>query len=48
VPEVDPSPAWAAPSVDDVRDVESPGIGVEIWIEYENGDPAHPRWTGLA
>jgi hypothetical protein len=43
VPEVNPSPAWAAPPVDDV-----PGIGVEVWIEYENGDPAYPRWVGLA
>jgi len=48
VPEVDPSPAWAEPSLDDVEQVEPPGIGSEVWIEYENGDPAHPRWVGLA
>jgi hypothetical protein len=45
VAEVDQSPAWATRPSDDV---ELPEIGAEVWIEYENGDPAHPRWVGLA
>jgi hypothetical protein len=48
VPEVNPEPAWATPPVDDSPDVEPPGIGSEVWIEYENGDPAYPRWVGVA
>ena len=47
VPEVDPSTAWAVPS-DEVRYLEPPGVGSEVWVEYENGDPAYPRWVGLA
>jgi hypothetical protein len=48
VAEVDPSPVWALPSVEDVQHMESPGLGVEVWVEYDNGDPAYPRWVGLA
>jgi hypothetical protein len=45
VPEVDPSPVWAsAPR----EDVESPDVGAEVWIVYDSGDPAYPRWVGLA
>lgn len=47
VPEIDPSPAWAIPS-DDCRYTEPPSVGVEVWIEYEYGDPAYPRWVGFA
>ena len=47
VPDVDSTPAWATPS-DDVRYVDIPDVGSEVWIEYENGDPAYPRWIGLA
>lgn len=47
VPEVDPAPAWALPAVDDDR-VEPPEPGAEVWVEYDNGDPAYPRWVGLA
>ena len=47
VPDVDSNPAWATPS-DDVRYVDIPDVGSEVWIEYENGDPAYPRWIGLA
>ena len=47
VAEVDPSPMWATPS-DDLRYGEVPEIGTEVWIEYEYGDPAYPRWVGLA
>ncbi len=46
VPEVDPSTVWAAAS-DDVRYIETPEIGTGVWIEYEYGDPAYPRWVGL-
>lgn len=47
VPDVDPWPTWATPSVN-FQDAPSPDVGSEVWIEYENGDPAYPRWTGLA
>jgi len=47
VPDVDPSPTWATPSVN-FQDAPSPDVGSNVWIEYENGDPAYPRWTGLA
>jgi uncharacterized protein involved in type VI secretion and phage assembly len=23
-----------------------PPIGAGVWIEFENGDPDHPIWTG--
>jgi Type VI secretion system/phage-baseplate injector OB domain len=48
VPEVDPERAWALPSDDDADHGEYPEIGAEVWIEYDNGDPAYPRWVGLA
>jgi hypothetical protein len=47
VPDVDPSPAWATAGRD-VGDIAVPDIGAEVWVEYEQGDPAYPRWTGLA
>ena len=47
VPEVDPSPAWAEPSAD-ARYIDPPEVGSDVWIEYDNGDPAYPRWVGLA
>jgi hypothetical protein len=47
VSEVDNSPAWATPSPD-VQYIDTPEVGTEVWIEYENGDPAYPRWVGLA
>jgi hypothetical protein len=47
VPEVDSSPAWATPS-DDVRYIETSAVGSEVWVEYENGDPAYPRSVGLS
>jgi Type VI secretion system/phage-baseplate injector OB domain len=45
VPDVDPSPAWAAAPG---GDVQSPDVGAAVWIVYDNGDPGHPRWVGLA
>lgn len=47
VPEVDSSSIWATAG-DDVRYGATPEIGAEVWIEYEYGDPAYPRWVGLA
>ena len=47
VPDVDPGAMWASPSVN-FQDAPVPEVGSEVWIEYENGDPAYPRWTGLA
>jgi hypothetical protein len=46
VPDVDSQPVWATPS-DDVRYVDLPDVGSEVWIEFESGDPAYPRWVGL-
>ncbi len=47
VAEVDAWPLWAMPSTD-VQYEGPPEIGCEVWIEYDNGDPAYPRWVGLA
>lgn len=47
VPEVDESPAWANPVTAD-GETEVPAVGSEVWIEYDNGDPASPRWVGTA
>jgi len=46
VPEVDSSSTWAAAS-GDVQDSETPENGSVVWIEYQYGDPAYPRWVGL-
>ncbi|MGZ4770726.1 MAG: phage baseplate assembly protein V, partial [Ilumatobacteraceae bacterium] len=48
VADVDPWPAWATPSPDNYQYAETPDVGSEVWIDYENGDPSHPRWVGLA
>ena len=48
VPDVYAYPAWATPGVDDNPYDDPPAIGTEVWIEYECGDPAFPRWVGLA
>jgi hypothetical protein len=47
VPDVDPSPAWASAAID-IGDEGLPDVGSDVWIEYEYGDPAYPRWVGLA
>jgi hypothetical protein len=47
VPDVDAGATWATPAVN-FQDAQVPDVGAEVWIEYENGDPAYPRWTGLA
>ncbi|MEP7046976.1 MAG: phage baseplate assembly protein V [Ilumatobacteraceae bacterium] len=46
VPEVDSSAMWANPS-DDMQDAERPHLGSEVWIDYQGGDPAYPRWVGV-
>jgi hypothetical protein len=46
VPDVDSSPAWATAG-SEVEHLDLPEIDCEVWIEYENGDPAYPRWVGL-
>jgi type VI secretion system (T6SS) baseplate-like injector VgrG len=46
VPEVNPSSAWAEPS-EDLMYSDPPDIGSDVWVEYENGDPAYPRWVGV-
>jgi hypothetical protein len=48
VPDVYPYPAWATPGVDDNPYDDPPAVGSEVWIEYECGDPAFPRWVGRA
>lgn len=47
VPEVDSSSAWAMPA-EDLRYANPPEVGAAVWVEYDNGDPAYPRWVGLA
>jgi hypothetical protein len=46
VPEVDPLPAWATAG-SEVEHLDLPEVDSEVWIEYEYGDPAYPRWVGL-
>ena len=47
VPDVDPSAAWAMPSYD-TQYLAPPDAGADVWIEYDNGHPAYPRWVGVA
>ena len=47
VPDVDPGSAWAMPSYD-TQYLTPPDAGADVWIEYDNGDPAYPRWVGVA
>jgi hypothetical protein len=46
VPEVDQSAAWATAG-SEVEHLDVPEVDTEVWIEYEYGDPAYPRWVGL-
>lgn len=48
VAEVYPWPAWATAAVTDTPYDDPPEVGSEVWIEYECGDPAFPRWVGRA
>ena len=47
VPDVDPNAAWAMPSYD-TQYLAPPDVGSEVWVEYDSGDPAYPRWVGVA
>jgi uncharacterized protein involved in type VI secretion and phage assembly len=42
--------AWAMPSVpyagDNIGFFFIPPVNSNVWIEFENGDPNHPIWTG--
>jgi uncharacterized protein involved in type VI secretion and phage assembly len=43
-------PNWAMPCVP-VAGIQAgvfvvPPIGSQVWVEFEQGDPAHPIWTG--
>jgi len=46
VPELDESPAWATAG-SEVEHLDVPELDTPVWIEYEYGDPAYPRWVGL-
>jgi hypothetical protein len=46
IPEIDESPMWAAPG-SEVEHLDAPGLDAAVWIEFEYGDPAYPRWVGL-
>lgn len=46
VAEVDSSPMWAQPSAD-TQYMSVPAVGTEVWVEYDQGDPAYPRWVGI-
>ena len=51
VPEVLGTDAvWAtvAASAWNGDDLQVPSISDEVWVEFENGDPLHPTWVGLA
>jgi hypothetical protein len=46
VPEVDDTEAWATAGRE-VADLEVPEVDTDVWVEYEYGDPAYPKWVGL-
>ena len=46
VPDIGESPAWATAG-SEVEHLEVPELDTAVWIEYEYGDPAYPRWVGL-
>lgn len=46
VPEIGDADGWAPPGPD--VDLESPpSVDSEVWIEFDEGDPDHPRWVGV-
>jgi len=46
VPDVGESDAWATAG-SEVEHLDVPEVDTEVWVEYEYGDPAYPRWVGL-
>jgi hypothetical protein len=43
----DEESVWAMPCVPFGSDLSIvPDIGTQVWIEFEQGDPSHPIWTG--
>ena len=40
-------PAWAAASAALGSSPSLPDVGTGVWVEFENGSPEHPIWTGL-
>lgn len=51
VPDVSPAPSsWAMPCVPlagkSMGSYVVPQLGAGVWIEYEQGDPDYPVWTG--
>lgn len=39
--------AWAMPCLQPGAPVELPQPGVEVWVEFEGGDPSSPIWCGV-
>jgi hypothetical protein len=46
VPELGDWSTWATAG-SEVEQLDVPEVGTEVWIEFEYGDPAYPRWVGL-
>jgi hypothetical protein len=47
VPEIaGDAPLWAAAGIVVGGDVPMPAVGVEVWVEFEHGDPSYPVWVG--
>jgi len=51
VPEVSAETSvWASPAASawNGDEIQTPAVGDEVWVEYENGDPLYPTWVGVA
>jgi hypothetical protein len=46
MPEIGDDPAWATPG-SEVEHLDVPELDTVVWIEFEYGDPAYPKWVGL-
>ena len=47
VPEVGETTIWAVPGRSLGPDVNLPPVGAEVWVQFEQGDPAFPIWVGI-